>query len=475
MPGRADEHGWRRMHMITPALKSWKIIVAFVLFMTQTRFDDFVSHRFDPGYVDQPRFPGQFFEAFLIQIAVFAGMLALGTVWAVLSWRMTKYRLQGDTVQMQSGVLFRQQRRARLDRLQAVDINQPLLARVFGLSEVKIEVAGGTGADIELSYLANADAQQVRRTLLARAAGLSYDEDQGAPEAPQHLVYRLETDRLVKSVLLGTGPVSIVIAAALLALALLVMDMPAGVPIVLPMLLGAIGATWAGFAGRYGFEVAASQDGVRLGYGLLDRRKQTVPPGRVQALQIHQPVLWRWPGWWQIRINVAGYGLLKPNEGGNILAPVVTQDEASQIVALIVADLGTPNPMEVFSAGLVGTGHDGGYTPAPARSRWLDLISWRRNGFCLTDTVLLARAGRLTRRLILVPHAKVQSLGLSQGPLQRLLRLASVAVHSTPGPANPRVEHLSVADAAWLMSTEEVRSRQARAVAGPVRWMTDSQ
>ena len=36
--------------------------------------------------------------------------------------------------------------------------------------------------------------------------------------------------------------------------------------------------------GEYGFTVAESSDGLRLRHGLLDKRTQTIPPGRVQAV-----------------------------------------------------------------------------------------------------------------------------------------------------------------------------------------------
>ena len=72
-------------------------------------------------------------------IVVITGLL-------VLSWRLTRYRVTAEALELRHGVLVRRQRRARLDRLQAVDVVQPLVARIFGLARLKLDVAGGAGS-----------------------------------------------------------------------------------------------------------------------------------------------------------------------------------------------------------------------------------------------------------------------------------------------------------------------------------------
>ncbi len=53
----------------------------------------------------------------------------------------------------------------------------------------------------------------------------------------------------------------------------------------------------------------------------------------------------------------------------------------------------------------------------------------------------VSREGLLARRIDVVPHARVQSLRLSQGPWQRMLGLADLHVDSPPGPVNVRMRH----------------------------------
>jgi putative membrane protein len=76
--------------------------------------------------------------------------------------------------------------------------------------------------------------------------------------------------------------------------------------------------------------------------------------------------------------------------------------------------------------------------------------------------VIVAREGWLTRRAHLVPHARVQSLRLSQGPLQRWLRLADLHVDSPPGPVRVRGRHRDEAEARALLESESRIARAAR-------------
>ena len=69
---------------------------------------------------------------------------------------------------------------------------------------------------------------------------------------------------------------------------------------------------------------------LRLRHGLLEHRTQTVPPGRVQAVRLVQPLLWRGAGWWRVRVNVAGYGGRGDDQrdGETSCCPVGTRAEA---------------------------------------------------------------------------------------------------------------------------------------------------
>jgi putative membrane protein len=71
-----------------------------------------------------------------------------------------------------------------------------------------------------------------------------------------------------------------------------------------------------------------------------------------------------------------------------------------------------------------------------------------------------------------VPHARVQSVRLTQGPLQRRLSLATVHLDTSPGPVQPTAHHRDAADARALVDAEVVLAAKARAAARPDQWMS---
>ncbi|HET9654242.1 MAG TPA: PH domain-containing protein [Kineosporiaceae bacterium] len=470
LPHEADG-GWHRVHPLTPAVRSWQVVVVVLVVVAQDWGQAAARGERGP-WPDGGPIPG-----FGVLPAVGGVGLAvlLVVVMAWLSWRVTRYRVTQDALELHHGVISRRQRRARLDRLQAVDVVQPLVARVVGLAKLSVEVAGGQDSKIELAYLTFDQAQQLRNHLLARAAGVRYDTVH-APEAPEHQMLQVPVDRLIGSLVLSGPTLLLTVTALGLAGATGWLRSPAPVAGTVPLLLGLGSLLWQRFARGFGFTAATSPDGLRLRHGLLEHRTQTVPPGRVQAVRMRQPLLWRRPDWWRVEVNVAGYGRGgdERRETESVLLPVGHREEAMAVVAFVLPDLTVAAPDDartVVSAAMSGSGTGNGFVTCPRPARWLDPLAWRRNGFRVTEEALIIRRGWLHRQVDFVPHARTQSCGVRQGWLQRRLGVASFHLHSTPGPIVPVVPHLSTADAATLLAEQSERARRARAAAGPELWM----
>ena len=129
-------------------------------------------------------------------------------VW--LSWWLTRYGSTATTCGSRPAS-SRRSRRVRLDRLQAVDVVRPLVARLLGLAELRLEVAGGS-SEAPLAYLSADEPLALRAELLARAAGL----DAATPEAPERVLHEVPPGRLLGStVLSGTFVIGVVLLIAL--------------------------------------------------------------------------------------------------------------------------------------------------------------------------------------------------------------------------------------------------------------------
>lgn len=460
---------WKRVHIISPLVRGWIALVAILFFVGRDWFESLLSGEGAAGL------PGGGGARLLWAIAIITGVVLLVAAGFLLSWYFTRYQVTEQHVKVNSGIIFRQNRQARLDRVQAIDVVQPFLARIFGLAELKFEVADAGESAVKLAFLKLKDAQKLRATILARAAGVTIDPEHPdeIQEAPEREVLALTPRRVFGAAALsGTTIFLIVAVVAVIVLAVLART-GALLAIVIPVGLAVVGGYWSVINTGFNFRAAISPDGIRIRYGLLDTRTQTVPPGRVQAVGIVQSPLWRIKGWYKVTVNVAGYGAAASGESQAraTILPVGTRDEVLQILALVLPDPGTENPVDVFTAGIQGRDNDGGFVTSPRRAWPIAPLAWRRNGFAVTDTALLVRSGAWWRQLAVVPHERTQSLAVHEGPLARRFGVVDLILHTTPGPVSPRVVQANQ-DAAWTLFHEQAqRAADARRRSGPEQWM----
>ena len=437
-----DEHGHRRLHPLTPFVQGVRWWPAGII-AGVTLAANFQVH-VGTG-------------AILVAIAALIAITLVGTGFAYLSWQRLTFWFDDDgDLRVDSGVLQRNQRRLQLSRLQSVDVLQPLVARMVGLAEVRVEVAGAGDSKVTLQFLTLAEANALRNEVIARAAGVRHD----AEEAPETLLAKVDAGDLAISLLLRAETFGLLaITVAVVAITL----MTAGPVGLLIVLLGGVPLldVFAQFSRYYDFTVASSPDGLRLRHGLLQRTRQTVPPGRVQAVGFVQPFLWRKRGWVRVRLNVAGASSHSQGQGDqsyteNVLLPVAPWPVALAIVSHVLPGV------DLQAIPLV---------PAPERSRRRSWIQWRQLAVGWDDNVFLTRSGRIIERWDVVPHARTQSVRVTQGLWERRLGLASVHVDSTPGSVKISGLHRDAAEARRLAQEQADRAATARAGDASVRWI----
>ena len=147
--------------------------------------------------------------------------------------------------------------------------------------------------------------------------------------------------------------------------------------------------------------MATSPDGLRLRHGLLETRAQTVPPGRIQAIRLSQPLLWR-----QIRLGSGRCQrrrLQRGRRAGKVstLVPVAPRPVAVGLLEMVLPGVAVDDvPLDRL----------------PAGARWLNPLQWRYLGVGANDAVFVVRSGWLNRKLVVAPHPRTQSVRLTQGP-----------------------------------------------------------
>ncbi|WP_266387196.1 PH domain-containing protein [Streptomyces canus] len=425
----------RRLHPITPLRRAWAPVAVVI---------GWAVH--DPDQT-QRQLTRLTTTTLLIALAVIVPAAAL---YGFLTWWFTHFAVTDAELRIRTGLLFRRTAHIRLERIQAIDVTQPLLARVAGVAKLRLDVVGTDKKD-ELAFLGEREARALRAELLARAAGFAPETAHEVGEAPaRELLHTPPRDLALSLVLTGATWGSLV--AALVVPPLLWMATHSAWTVLataLP-LLGAAGASSVGrFVSEYDWTVGESPDGLRIDHGLLDRSHETVPPGRVQSVRIVEPLLWRRRGWVRVELDVAG-------STNSVLVPVAPREVAEAVVARVLPGVTVP----ALSA----------LARPPRRAGRCVPVWWRGYGLAVTDSVFAARQGLLRRSLALVPHAKVQSVRLTQGPWERLWRVADV--HVDTGANKTVTARLRDAqEAAELLKAQAERSRTGRKGARPDRWM----
>lgn len=345
-----------------------------------------------------------------------------GLVIGAAAWWFTRFRVSAEEIRVESGVLRRQSRQVRIERLQAVEVQQPLLARVFGLAELSLEVAGAeSGA--RLAFLPLGQAVELRRRLLERSVAAAA----AGPAATERVLFSVGTSRLLASQFLRTGFVTAAVSALTGLAASVAGGAALGLVLVLGAVLGVASVVFRSFAAFYGFTLRESAQGLRISSGLLGLRSQTVPVGRVQGVVLVEPVLWRALRWVRVDVTVAGTrGAGQEGEQvASTLLPVADRAEALALVSFVLG--ADPTAVSLHEP--------------PRRAAWIAPITRRTLGVGMDSALVVTTRGLLTTRTDVVPRTKIQSVRLIRGPLQRALGLASVAIDIPRGPVAAVAAH----------------------------------
>ncbi|WP_129660325.1 PH domain-containing protein [Rothia halotolerans] len=531
----AGEATWERVHPLTPLARFWIAILVIVFVVGR----NVVESAFEDGW--DPEELGRGIPEFVRSLELVGWLIGIGVVLLVLgamfwSWWFTRYAVTEGTVRVREGALFRKEKQARLDRVQAIEISQPLLARLLGLAELRFEVADSGESTLHLRFLTRRGAEDLRARLLRRkrqmqddaapssageaaagtrgpgaggagpgeardpgdvpegsvppapggagtapASGPAPEPDAAAPAGPSAAapsaagsgqeeteLARVGVGRAVAALVAGGYGIFLLLALAAVVVLNIVSLPGISLAVLAPALFGLVTGGWGTLNSTANFRAGITGEGLKVRYGLTSTRTQTIPLGRIQAVGIEQPLLWRPFGWFKLVINSAGLGASGADSARNVLLPVGTGQELMRILPYVVErpERGGVDGRQLRAA-LEGSGTEHGFTVSPGSARWVDPLTYRRNGYGATRDLLLVRSGRLRRRLAVMPHVKVQSMRLANGPLDRRLGLADLHLHSVGGPVSGLVRHLALADAQELARRQAERAAGARRVGEP--------
>src|SRR5262245_14504085 len=459
-----------RLHPLTIAFSLWKaargIIPAIpVLYLYGNKF---------PGFI------------------MLTAMIAMSVATLLARYFSFTYRIEGNELITQQGILERKQRSIPLERIQEIRVEQGVLHRVFDVVDAKIETGGGGGAEASLSVLSRAEVERLRRTVFERAAMIRADagtENQAAEgrvaAAPERVVIRrlglkdlfligLTTNHIISTLALAGAlwnyaedllPGNFYQRAgetlyressrffmrdAAPAIALAVAGALAAV------LIGVVFSTITAIIRFHGFTLSLSGEDLHRRYGLLTRRSSSLPRRRIQVLKIEEKLFRRVFGLAALRADTSGSHRDNHDDdsGRDYLLPITRRGAVNPLLSTFFPD---------FDAGLteladwrrvsrlaIRRGVIKGSIFCALTAAALFVVHWRlvalwplallplvyfisvanyRNlGYTLSERYFCSRRGWAGRSTHIVPINKVQAVEVRQSPFDRRLGLATLSI-----------------------------------------------
>ena len=508
---------WHRLHPLTPLFKGGFVLI-IVAGIVLNNFRDRIVFWFISLFAPEEANVGEYSggdpvdwvlsnNLIIVALLVVLGVLVVLIVAFWMVWRFQQFRVSDEHVEVRKGIIFRSHRRAPLDRVQGVNLTRPFPARLIGMAKLEV-VGAGTDANVALEYLSTSNAEDVRSDILRLASGaraarearrtgqpvtapstrraqLVGSMNEGvndliggvdlADVAPESVV-KIPTGRLVGSQLLS-GVLWLVFFLILLAIFIAVMLpvalanedgdgllilLGAGLGVGVPFFIAAVAITWTQISKSLRYSIAPTPDGVRITYGLFTTTTETIPPGRIFAVEVTQSLLWRPFGWWVIKINrMSGKSAAQQQSSSaqqfNVVLPVGTRADVERVLGLILPDLPAEDLPLVWEHGILGPQQTDPYISTERRAWWRRPFSWKRHGLTLTDFALVMRRGQMWRKLAIFPLARLQGVSVSQGPIDRAQRVAWMKAHSVTGPILGDVVGI---DSSMLMTTMDDLARR---------------
>jgi putative membrane protein len=414
----------------------------------------------------------------LVRTAIYGAIgIAGSTIAGYVRWNTTVYWVSERAIHHRTGVVGVKETDVPLARVEALDVQQGPLQRLFGVQAVRVQTAGGgKGGEIELPALAAADVRALRERVGAARPEIVVA---AAPAGPQR---RLSMGGLLVAALTA-GQLGIILPVLALAGQIAQQafqgDRPRDAERLLPHTMAVwvetvaalLAAGWAlsvlgAVVAFAGFTATRDGDRLRIRRGLVQRREATIPVARVRAVRVVEGIFRRPLGLAALHVEVSGYA--KEASDARTLFPLLRRRDVRAVLAELLPELAddpgglAPPPPRARRRYLLPPALAGAALGAaawiaiPAAGPWSLLaalaglgygaLRWRAAGWRLADGRLAVRSRRLARTTVLAPAANRESHSLAQNVLQRRAGLADLRVEFGKK-TEARIRHLEAADA----------------------------
>jgi len=288
------------------------------------------------------RNPGSTENVTSLVLAVLYGVFALPAI-LLQYWRFS-YRITPKQIVIQSGVLNRKNRSIPIERVQNIQIERNLVARLFGIAKVKIETAGSTSTEGSLEYVHQDEARKIRQVVRSfQRTPQDADADADTKDAAEtetlldmplrrvllsgafrfSLLYLaviftvlefFNPEALVEQFLQARGRMEWVTEVVLSHPALAILA-----TVVVAIVLGWVSGIAVHVTRYYNFRLWLDGDKLRKRHGLFTVTEGTIPLDKVQTLILRTNPFMRAFGWYELKVQTVGLDV--EEQGHRVIAP----------------------------------------------------------------------------------------------------------------------------------------------------------
>ncbi len=417
----------------------------------------------------------------LTGIGILLGVLLL---WGILSWFRFTYRVEEGSLKIEYGVLVHKKLDIPSQRIQVIDVSSGIIQRIFGLVSLKVQTAGQSSEETEISAITRDEADRIQNDLRVDTEVEKGSQEESSFEGSSR---KMSLKRLVTAGLTsGSIGVALSIIGTILSQLNDVLaetriyeqmtnyfESVAGmlITLVILMLLGGLLLAFLGTLIRYAdFSIKRKNDELVISRGLFERKQMTIPLNRIQSIRLVEGILRQPFGLLSLQVDSAGYAgeegtstelfpLLKRSEVEPFIRDMLPEFDvkaktdmpplrASRRFIIVLAV-----PVLLGVAALTYYGVAGywvfGLLPVVAGWGWLRYLD---TAIGCSEEMAVMRYRRLSRTTVMIPRKRIQRITFEQNPLQKRGNVSDVILTVASGRtgASFQVQHMDQSVEDWL-------------------------
>lgn len=427
-------------------------------------------------------------KKFMLTLIVI-GVVSLLVVSSLLEYWFFRYRLDNSEILIDQGVFKRKHRVVNFDRVQNININQPIYFRPFKMVTLVIETAGSKGGEGDLAGIPELTAKQIRDQILSRQSELKttpaddQQSDEAIKEEPQErLIAKATTLDIIRYGISNNGmflllafmapffrPIQQAIEDwvdmnALKALADAMGGRAIGgfaivlgiVLIVLSilMLISVLGSILK----FHGYRLTLTDNTLKRKSGLLNTYEESLNLPKIQAIARRCNFIGRWLGRENLICRQTTTSGNKQTKRSNIfIVPARTAAQCDELTKILYPDY--PRQIEThpinrryifktlllkvmlpvaLAAIIMALVHVPilqifWLLPIPFALYPVIIKRWQKYSYGITDEYGVINSGFIGHKQVLFPLFKVQRAVISQSPVQKRRDLATLTIYLASG------------------------------------------